>query len=223
MTVLTENGAGEVCVAPPLEDYMAVPVKQSCSEIAPGIKFKNPVDGFHWTINTVDQGKNIIDSVTAGTSYYLMIAGRGRWGIGYMPHLYAPGDYSDVAMTWEQSWSGGPSYTGKARGDIFHLDTIASRNPLQDYKPNLVMKTKNFAGATGDNTLIVAQEQIFPGWWGGPWTEPDGEVVEWTFGPFVSEGPSDFILRILMTPVSIDTLYIADYTFAVCKDGECKK
>jgi len=211
----TKVAIGEVCVSPTLEYYMAAPVKMSCSEITIGIKFKNPVDGLNWTINTVDKANNIVDSVTAETSYYLMITGSGQWGTGYMPHLYAPGDYSVIPMSWQESWVGSPSYTGKARGEIFHLHDIAHRNSVKDYEPNLVIKTRNFASATDDNTLIVAQEQVFQGWWGGPWTEPDGEVISWTFGPFVSDGPSDFILRILMTPILHDDVYVADYKFTV--------
>lgn len=218
MAGLTARVASEVCVSPALEYYMAAPKKISCSEIAVGIEFKNPVDGLTWTVKTVDKANNVVDSVKVGKPYYLMIAGTGRWGIGYMPHLYAPGDYSVVPIIWEESWVGSPSYTGKARGDIFHVTDIADRNPLKEYKPSLVMKTKNFASATGDNTLIVAQEQVFLSRWGGPWTEPDGEVITWTFGPFVSDGQSDFILRILITPVLNDDMYIADYKFTVAKN-----
>ncbi len=194
---------------------MAAPVKISCSEMSIGIEFKNPVDGLNWTINTIDAADNIVDSVTAGTQFYLMIIGKGQWGIGYMPHLYAPRDYSGVPMTWKESWVGSPSYTGSVEGDIIDLNDIANRNPVTVYKPNLVIKTPNFASATGDNTLIVAQEQVSLGWWGGPWTEPDGEVITWTFGPFVLDSPADFNFRMLMTPVWNDDIYVADYKFTL--------
>jgi hypothetical protein len=215
MELTVKAAKGGVCLSPALEYYMTTPVKISCSEISIGIKFTNPVDGLKWLINTIDATGNIIDSVRAGKPFYLMIIGTGRWGIGYMPHLYVPGNYLGVPMTWKESWVGSPSYTGSAEGDIIDLDDITNRNPIRVYKPNLVIKTTNFANATGSNTLIVAQEQVFLGWWGGPWTEPDGEVITWTFGPFVLKNSADFYFRILMSPVWNDDIYVADYKFTI--------
>ncbi len=206
---------GGVCESPALEYYMAAPVEISCAEISIGLEFKNPVDGLKWKINIIDAADNIVDTVTAGTPFYLMIVGKGRWGTGYMPHLYAPGNYFGVPITWKESWVGSPSYTGSAKGDIIDLHDIAERNPITAYKPNLVIKTDNFASATGSNTLIVAQERVFLGWWRGPWTEPDGEIITWTFGPFVLKNPAVFNLRILMTHVWNDNIYVADYKFTV--------
>jgi hypothetical protein len=130
-----------------------------------------------------------------------------------------PGNYYGVPLTWHESWLGSPDYTGSADGDIVDLDDIANRNPVTVYNPNLVTKTPNFASATGNNTLIIAQEQVFLGWWGGPWTEPDYEIITWTFGPFYSEGPEEFTLRIFMSPTYNEDLYVADYTVSVEVSG----
>lgn len=205
---------GGICVSPPLEYYMTGSLEVTCTDITVGVEFENQIDGYVWSVHTVDADGGIIDQVTDGTPYYLMMSGTGFWGGGYMPHLYAPGYYYGDPMTWEQSWTG--VYTGSEDGDISDLDDIANRNPITDYDPNLVIKTGAFASADGNNTLIVPQEQVFIGWWGGPWTEPDGEVITWTFGPFLQDSPSDFVLRILMTTRWNSDLYVSDHAFTVC-------
>ncbi len=172
----------------------------------------------NWTINTVDAAGNVIAPVSDGASFYLMITGTGEWGVGYMPHLYAQGNYYGTPMTWEESWIGDSTYTGSAAGNITDLDSIANYNPIIDYGSNLVQKTHGFAGSADYNTLIVAQEQVFPGWWGGSWTEPDGEIITWIFGPFVLNSPSEFNLRILMTEIPYNTIYIADNKVSVCSN-----
>jgi hypothetical protein len=132
-----------------------------------------------------------------------------------------PGNYFGVQLTWYESWLGGAAYTGSAEGDMVDLDDIANRNPLTTpFEQTLVIKTPNFASATGNNTLIVAQEQVFEGWWGGPWTEPDSEIITWTFGPFVFAELENFTLRILMSPISNEDIYVADYMVSLCTDND---
>jgi hypothetical protein len=210
-----EKSFGQECVSPAFEYYMGVPMGSTCTEISLGTNFINPFDELTWHVNTTDSAGNIIESIMPGTPFYLKIVGSGYWGIGYMPHLYAPGNYYTIPMTWEQSWLGSPEYTGSASGDIFDLDDIINRNPVTVYEPNLVIKTPVFASATGNNTLIVAQEQVFLGWWGGPWTEPDYEIITWLFGPFEVNSSASFMVRILMSPIYNEEIYVADNNFTV--------
>lgn len=211
----TQTTLGQECISPTFEYYMGTPVDNTCSEVSLGVDFINPFDELAWKVNITDIDGNIIESIMPGTPFYMKIIGSGYWGIGYMPHLYAPGNYSGTPMTWDQSWLGSPEYTGNESGDILDLDDIANRNPITEYEPNLTVKTPGFASANGNNTLIVAQEQVFLGWWGGPWTEPDYEIITWVFGPFEISETSDFTLRILMSPVYNDDIYVADNIFTV--------
>ncbi len=211
-----KKAMGVTCVSPPFEYYMSVPEETTCNEQTIGVEFKHPSDELNWTINTVDAVGDIISPVGDGASFYLKITGTGIWGLGYMPHLYAPGDYTAAPLIWEESWVGAPAYTGSADGDISYLNDIVNYNPLTDYEPNLVQKTPAFASSADYDTLIIAQEQVFPGWWGGPWTEPDGEIITWTFGPFVLNSPSDFNLRILMSTLWDGSIYVDDNKFTVC-------
>ena len=217
MAVATPNSSvAQECVSPALEYYMTAALYNNCSEIAPGEFFLNPVDGMEWLMDIVDAAGNPLDSIAPGAPFYLLATWEGLWGAGYMPHLYIPGNYYGEPLSWKETWLAPPEspYNGSAEGAIGDLADIADRNPLTvayPDAPNLVVKTPNFASAAGNNTLVVAQEQVFVGWWDGPWIEPDHEIITWTFGPFTLAEPEDFIFRILISPTYNDDLYVADY------------
>lgn len=184
MTALSLPAVSDaLCSSPPLESYMSAPIEFTCNEVTPGIEFTNPVDDSLWTINTVDASDNIVNVIDE-TPFHIQFSWSGLWGVGYMPHIYAPGDYSGVSMTWKESWVGDPNYTGSNNGSILNLPDIIDRNPITNYNPNFVHKTFSFSGVTHGHTLIMAQEQVFDGWgYPSPWAGPDNELITWTFGP----------------------------------------